>query len=52
MTAALFDPAPADTATHACAGDACQVCRMDAVSRPEPREGRARHTDPALRVHR
>ena len=47
MTAALFDPAPADTATHACAGDACQVCRIDAASRPEPRDGRARHTDPA-----
>jgi hypothetical protein len=36
-----------DTATHACAGDACQVCAMDRASRPEPREGRARHTDPA-----
>lgn len=46
MTAALFDT---DTTgpTHACAGEACQVCRIDAASRPEPREGRARHTDPA-----
>lgn len=36
-----------DALTHACAGPECQVCRMDAASRPEPREGRARHTDPA-----
>jgi hypothetical protein len=36
-----------DALTHACAGDACQVCAMDRASRPEPREGRARHTDPA-----
>lgn len=46
MTAALFDTDPTGQ-THACAGAECQVCRMDAASRPEPRDGRARHTDPA-----
>lgn len=35
-----------DALTHACAGPECQVCAVDAASRPEPREGRARHTDP------
>lgn len=47
MTAALFTATTLTPAAHACAGDACQVCAMDRASRPEPREGRARHTDPA-----
>lgn len=48
FTPNLFDVLAQHIAkNHACAGATCQVCRMDAASRPEPREGRARHTDPA-----
>jgi hypothetical protein len=48
FTPNLFDALYAHVVkNHACAGPECQVCRMDAASRPEPRDGRARHTDPA-----